>query len=287
MFYIISLICGLLIAVQLVLNGFLSQEHGLFLSTVIIHALALLLISVIILIKRERPFSNRRSWYLYLGGAIGVVTIFFSNIAFAHIGVSAILALSLLGQSLAGLFIDQYGWLGMPKQKFKKHRTIGLLFVLGGITTMIDSFEMLAVILAFLAGFIVIIARTLNAKLAELTTIRISAFFNFLISLFVAVVALVLFGRNEVFSFQVVISSEAYIYFGGFVGISIILIINIIVRKIPGFYLSLLLFIGQVFTGILLDALIDCAFTPNILLGGLLVTTGLCVDLLLVKKRKL
>ena len=284
MFYILSLFCGLLIAVQVVLNGLLSQEHGLFFGVVIIHVLALLLISAIILIKRERPFSNRQSWYLYLGGAIGVMTIFFSNAAFAHIGVSAILALGLLGQSLAGLFIDQYGWLGMPKQKFKKQRTIGLLLVLGGIAVMLDSFEALAVILAFLAGVIVIIARTLNAKLAELTTIGISAFFNFLISLFVAVVALFLFGRNEVFLFQMVISTEFYIYFGGFVGIGIILITNIIVRKIPGFYLSLLLFIGQVFTGILLDALIDRTFTPNILLGGSLVAAGLCIDLLLVKK---
>jgi len=198
MFYILSLLCGLLIAVQVVLNGFLSQEHGLFFSIVIIHVLALLLISVIIFFKREWPFSNRQCWYLYLGGAIGVMTIYFSNIAFARISVSAILALSLFGQSLAGLFIDQYGWLGMPKQSFRKQRIIGLLLVLGGIVVMVDSFEKLAVTLAFFAGVVVIIARTLNAKLAELTTVRISAFFNFLVSLIIALMALLLFGRNEV-----------------------------------------------------------------------------------------
>jgi hypothetical protein len=74
----------------------------------------LLFIIIMTLIKREHPFFKRQAWFLYLGGAIGVLTTVFNNVAFARISVSSILALGLFGQSMAGLIIDQYGLLDMP-----------------------------------------------------------------------------------------------------------------------------------------------------------------------------
>jgi len=53
------------------------------------------------------------------------------------------------------------------------------------------------------------------------------------------------------------------------------------VPKISAFYLTLLLFVGQVFAGIAIDAIIDQAFSLPIIIGGVLVGAGLCADLLL------
>ena len=41
---------------------------------------------------------------------------------------------------------------------------------------MIDNFDVLAVIVSFIAGVNLVISRTLNAKLAEYTSIRIGIF---------------------------------------------------------------------------------------------------------------
>lgn len=67
-------------------------------------------------------------------------------------------------------------------------------------------------------------------------------------------------------------------------GLCTVLISNVIVTKVPAFYLSLLMFVGQVFTGILLDALISGSFSMQLLIGGALVAAGLSVDLMLDKR---
>ena len=59
---------------------------------------------------------------------------------------------------------------------------------------------------------------------------------------------------------------------------------NLVAVKIPQLYITLLMFVGQVFTGVLLDALIDGAFSlPNII-GGTLVALGLALNLLLERR---
>ena len=281
MYYFLSLLCGILVAVTVAQNGGLADKYGVHTSSVIIHLTGLLVIGIIMLIKRERPFNKRQVWYLYLGGAIGVLTVACNNLAFGRISVSAILAIILLGQSVMGLAFDQYGWLGMQKHPFNKRRIIGLLLTIGGIVVMTDRFDYIAVSLSFLAGIIIVISRSLNARLAELTSIRVSTFFNYTIGLIVSIVVLIIFGRNEPLKTDIVISSDFYIYFGGTFGVCLVLISNIVVTKIPAFYLTLLSFVGQVFTGIIIDTLIDRSFSILIMIGGMLVAAGLCVDIII------
>jgi transporter family-2 protein len=288
MHYILSLLAGVLASVIVLANGQLAEQTGAYSSVVFNHITGLILIAVIVLIKRERPFAKRQSWFLYLGGAIGVGTVVFTNFAFSRISVSEILALSLLGQSITGLCIDQVGWMGMPRHPFHKRKIAGLLFILGGIAVMTRRIEVAAVILAFTAGVNIVVSRTLNARLAELSSVRISTFFNYVVGFAVSAPVFLLLGRDEAVLQSIrniAVSSDLYMYLGGVIGVCIILICNIVVVKIAAFYLSLLLFIGQVFTGIIIDALISGGFSLQILAGGVLVTAGLCADLLLDRKK--
>ena len=289
MYYLLALLNGILISISVLFNGMLAQTHSLHLSTVIVHVTGLILIAAIVLIKRDKPFSKMQRWYLYIGGPLGVLIIICNNVAFDRIGVSAILALLLLGQSIAGLVVDQTGWMGMSKHPFQKHKIIGLVLLICGIGIMlIGRLDITAVLLSALAGIFIVIARTLNAKLAEKTSVRSSTFYNYFLGLIFAIpVYLILSGNvsGELSSFT--LSSRFYIYLGGIVGMCFIMISNVIVTKIPAFYLSLLIFVAQVFTGILIDTLIEGMFSIQIFIGGLLVTTGLCVDLLLDRKIKL
>ena len=107
MFYFLSLLSGVLVTVSVFFNGRLSETHSMHLSTVIIHIAGLIVITTIMLIRRENPFAKAQKWYLYAGGAMGVFILVCNNMAFGRISVSAILALLLLGQSLASLFVDQ------------------------------------------------------------------------------------------------------------------------------------------------------------------------------------
>jgi len=284
MYYFLSLLCGILLAAMIPLNGGLADIFGLHSASVFIHITGLIVITAIILIKREKPFANRQAFYLYLGGAIGVLTVICNNLAFGRISVSAILALLLVGQGITGLAFDQFGWLGMPKHPFRKSRIFGLLLIVGGIIIMVDRFDFVAVSLSFVAGVITVISRTLNAKLADNTSIRVSTFFNYAVGLTIASAVCLALGRNEPVFSELAVSPDFYLYVGGTLGVCMILISNMIVTKVPAFYLSLLLFIGQVFTGIIIDVIIMQSFSIPILVGGVLVTAGLFTDIIFNRK---
>ena len=160
MAYFLSLLTGILISVMVAVNGVLTERYGVYSATVIIHVAGLLLISASALIKRERPFAKMQAWHLYLGGAIGVFTTVFNNLAYGRISVSAILALGLFGQSITGILIDQYGWLGMPKYPFNKQKLVGFALLLGGIVAMTDRFELVAVLVSLATGVTVVASRT-------------------------------------------------------------------------------------------------------------------------------
>jgi len=285
MYYFFSLLSGVLIAVMIAINGELAALYGLHWATVFIHASGLVLIGLLVLIKRERPFATWHPWFFYIGGAIGVLNTVFNNFAFGRISVSAILALVLLGQSIAGLIIDHYGLWGMPKHLFSRGNLVGLVLMLFGIMPMLTDFEILAVVLSFAAGVGVVLNRTFNAKLADVTSAPVSTFYNYVVGLLVALPVFFLFGGAETALWGFVPSAAWYVYIGGFIGVVIIIMSNVIVLKIAAFYLTLLIFVGQVFTGILVDAVLDGAFSPRIFLGGTLVTIGLVANLLLDRAR--
>lgn len=287
MFYFLSLLAGALISVSVLFNGALSEQHGVYFAPVIIHITGLIIISLIVMIARIRPFAEKQKWWLYMGGVIGFITVISNNIAFGRISVSAILAISLLGQTMVGLVIDQYGWLSTPKHLFNKWRIVGLILTLAGIAVMMEgTFDLLAVTVSFIAGLGIIIARTLNGRLADLTDIRTSTFFNYLTGLLTAILIFLffLFVEGEgVYITAISFSPEVFMYMGGAAGVCLVLILNFTVTKVPAFYLSLLLFIGQVFTGIVIDTIRDGSLSVRILIGGILVTLGLCTDLYLAK----
>jgi len=279
MYYLLSLLAGVLISVMIAFNGGLAEQYGIYSAVIIIHVAGLILITALVLFKRDKVFAARYSWFLYLGGAIGVLTTVFNNLSFGRISVSAILALGLLGQSIAGLVIDQYGFFGMPKHPLTKRKFFGLLLIMGGVAAMINSFEILAVVVSFAAGVNIVISRTLNAKLSDLTNIRTSTFYNYLIGLAGSIIVFIILGRGEIPlpSFDIIQSSSNWwIYLGGVLGVCIVLIGNATVVKISAFYLTMLIFVGQIFSGILIDIIITGQFSVRILIGGILVALGLC-----------
>jgi len=281
MYYFLALLSGVLIAGMVAFNGGLAAAYSIHWATVFIHVTGLFVIGTWVLLKRERPFAVRQPWFLYMGGAIGVSVVIFNSVAFGGISVSAILALALLGQSLTGLVVDHFGLWGMERHPFSRGNLVGLLLILCGIAPMLTEFELLAVAAAFLMGVGIVLSRTLNARLSKETSYRIGTFFNYLVGLTIAIPVYFLFDGGQTALLDVTFAFSWHIYVGGFVGVVVIAMSNIIVVKIAAFYLTLLTFIGQVFTGILIDAMLDGAFSIRLFVGGALAAAGLVANLLL------
>ena len=112
MYYVLSLLTGMLISVMIVLNGQLEDQAGKALSLVIIHLAGLLFMGVYLFIKKEKLKFERLPLYLYAGGFLSVTTILFNNLAFGKISVTAMMALALLGDSATGLVGQFAGFKG-------------------------------------------------------------------------------------------------------------------------------------------------------------------------------
>ena len=284
MYYLISLFTGTILTIMIVFNGALTDFYGVYFATVIIHIVGMILIAGIVLVKRENPFKNKQKWYLYIGGAIGVFITVSNNVSFGRISVSAILALMLFGQSVMGIVVDSYGLFGIPKHPFAKYKLIGLSLVLIGIISMISDFEVVAVIFSFFAGVFIVVSRTIVAKLSDLTSVRIGTFFNYVVGLIVSTIILLILGRNQIQITEFTFSPDWYIYLGGVLGVCAVTLTSITVVKISALYITLLVFVGQVFSGVLIDVFLAQEVPHGIILGGILVACGLCIDLLLDKK---
>lgn len=133
----ISIFSGALISIMLLFNGTLSNHVGNYASSVIIHIIGLVSIVVVLILTKSKMKINRNiSIFLYSGGAIGVLTVLFSNISFMTLGASLSVAIGLLGQAISSIIIDNYGLLGMKKIKFNTKKIVGLSIMIVGIIIM-------------------------------------------------------------------------------------------------------------------------------------------------------
>ena len=282
MYYFLSLIAGLLISVMVLANGALTDVYGAYSATVIIHFVGLIAITIAAFIKKDKTIFLRQKWFLYIGGFLGVMTVVFNNMAFGRISISAILALGLFGQSVTGLLIDQFGLWGMERFPFVKKKIIGLMIILIGIASMIDNFQLLAVVLSFSTGITIVISRTFNAKLALKTSVLASSFFNYAFGIIGAVIVLLILGVGERPYFGDFFSQNPerwWIYMGGLLGLSVVLLSNVIVVKISAFYFTLFLFVGQMSMGIIIDMVLMGYVAKLNIIGSILVAIGLVVNL--------
>ncbi|MGO0060416.1 DMT family transporter [Brevibacillus fluminis] len=128
---------GVFIAVMLAFNAILAGRTGDTPSLLIIHAVGLITISLLLIIKRTRlTIGKGIPLYLYSAGAIGIFMVLFNNICFAHLGVALTASLGLLGRSVASGIIDHFGLFGMKRVAFTRSKLVGMGLVCAGIAAM-------------------------------------------------------------------------------------------------------------------------------------------------------
>ena len=71
--------------------------------------------------------------WAWLGGLLGAFYVAVATVVGPRIGAAALLALTVLGQLMASLLVDQFGWLGFPLQPLSATRIAGAVLLLGGV----------------------------------------------------------------------------------------------------------------------------------------------------------
>lgn len=135
---LLTLLSGCIVTIMIAMNGQLSNHFGLYFATVLIHAIGLATIYIVCHMKKAKlHFRNGIPLYLYTGGTVGVLTVFFNNVTISSIGASLVTALGLLGQLVSSLVLEQKGWLGSIQNTITKESIISLIIILIGIGVML------------------------------------------------------------------------------------------------------------------------------------------------------
>jgi transporter family-2 protein len=282
---LLSLLIGVIIAAMVAVNGSLTMQYGVFGATVIIHIVGSLFAFLFIkILRKNASLRYGIPLRLYMGGVVGVLTAVLYNFSYGKISLTSIVALSLWGQTAASLVIDSFGLFGMRKYPFKKPMLIGLSFSAIGILVMLDNSvksSLYAVVLSLGAGITVVLSRTVNARLSERIGALQGSFINHVIGLPVAIAVLFIWGRTDQILVGFAFSSDVWIYWGGIMGVMVVMLSNIIVPKVPAFRLTLLSFIGQVSAGIALDLITKKGYSEADFIAGLLVSVGIGANMLI------
>lgn len=133
---ITGLLTGMMMSTQGALNSALADKIGTFGSVFVVAIINLVLVGLIILlIPNSVSLQNLpgwNSWYLYLGGVLGVFILAAINIVIPRYGATQSFLYIISGQLVASLFIDHFGYLGVEKSPINLTKIFGIIiFILG------------------------------------------------------------------------------------------------------------------------------------------------------------
>lgn len=146
---------------------------------------------------------------------------------------------------------------------------------------------MFYILISVLAGVSVVVSRIINSNLAKIIGIFQGTFLNYVIGLIFSLMFLFISKETIQISNLQLKSIPLWAYLGGLVGVLVILLSSYVTPKISAFYLTLLIFIGQLFFGIIIDFFTLEKLSLGKIIGGILVLCGLSYNLMLDKKREL
>jgi transporter family-2 protein len=287
---------GALITLMSGVNTRLSGRVGSLAATVAIHVAGLAAVSAIMLVKREAMREGKEegrlpAWY-YLGGVVGVGTVFSSIYAFTALGASLAVALALLGQTLFSIALDATGFLGRRKFPLSARRLPGIALAIAGVVVMSHAViagnwraDVPAILIALAAGATPVISFSLNSELGRRKGVLRSTRANYLTGLAGTLLIVAVVRPPVVDAVRAVAAAGPFLALGGgFMGVAVVTSMNFIFPRISAFSATLLLFSGQALMGLVLDGVTVGVFDMWKLVGTVVLLSGLAVDSLLSRK---
>jgi transporter family-2 protein len=144
---------------------------------------------------------------------------------------------------------------------------------------------MFYVLISVLAGVSIVVARIINSNLAKEIGIFQGTLVNYIVGLFFSFIFLLVSSEFSNISFLRLQSIPLWAYLGGCTGVLVVVLSSYITPRLSAFYLTLLIFIGQLFVGIIIDYFTLNKLPIGKVIGGLIVLLGLSYNLLIDKKQ--
>ena len=275
MYSLLVLLSGSLQALMLLVNGALSAQQGLWHATLYIHIVGTLFAAAALALARQRTGLSRElpAW-MYLGGVIGVAATAGCSFAATRLSLGSVAALNMFSQLAVSCLVDRFGLFGMKRQSSLDFSGAGLLLSALGIVLMlgIPDGDAAGIFAALAVGGCVVVAKIVNGFLAERTSALQGSFINHLAGVPVCLVLALLIPepvQKETF--------RLWIWCGGMMGVIVVLLNNLTVLHLSSSRLTLLTLCGQLFCGLVLDALRGTAISELELFAALLVAAGIAV----------
>jgi transporter family-2 protein len=136
-FYVL-LVClaGAATAIQAPINARLrAAVHSPALSALISFLVGTVVLVLATILSDRGTFStaSKAPWWIWIGGALGALYVIATLAAVPRIGAAAVVASAVLGQLVAGIAIDSFGWFGVPRVPFSAGRAAGAALLAAGV----------------------------------------------------------------------------------------------------------------------------------------------------------
>lgn len=141
-YYVLSLVSGFALTLQVGINGVLRSKTGNpILSSLISFGvgtlgLAIVLFSTVLNGSSTLPTANNiknASWWMFIGGLFGSFYIFTTILASPKIGFANMFSLVICGQIILAVIFDHFGLLGNQIHLLTPLRALGIILLILGV----------------------------------------------------------------------------------------------------------------------------------------------------------
>ncbi|MFN2445636.1 MAG: DMT family transporter [Vicinamibacterales bacterium] len=132
---VVSVLAGVASALQAATNGALAGRIGLGATLVVSITVTSVAVAVFYFAQgggRGSFFPAGTGWHFYLGGVYGFAIIAALAFAFPRLGGAWAIALLVLGQGMAAVAVDHFGWLDQAQTPISAARVAGLSLIVAG-----------------------------------------------------------------------------------------------------------------------------------------------------------
>lgn len=129
------LVGGVTVAVQPSINARLAEKTGFLQASTISFAVGTCVLLILSTLSSQGSFRRigEADWWQLTGGFLGAFFVTMTIVAVPRIGTTAVLALTIVSQLVAGLVLDHYGLFGMRGIPLDAKRVLGVSLLLVGV----------------------------------------------------------------------------------------------------------------------------------------------------------
>lgn len=136
----------------------------------------------------------------------------------------------------------------------------------------------LGILLALISGIISVISKMLNYKTTEKIGLLNGTLVNYVVGSLFSLLAIIVLGKFNIINPTLISSIPFWLYLGGIFGLLSLVLTIFSLSKVSVVYSTVLILIGQLGTGLVIDGLNSGKFSFLKLLGVALIILGIALD---------